>query len=105
MAQESAQNRAAMRVAAGHIDDIASQIKGQQMNLNSHKDAVLVGWKGNAAGAFGTAFVAFDEDMTKVLNTLNRLHESLVHNEINYQKNEETQTEAVNNIHNFINGF
>ncbi|MCO6011607.1 WXG100 family type VII secretion target [Actinoallomurus purpureus] len=103
--QETAQNRAAMRVAAGHIDDSASQIRGQQTNLNSHKDAVLVGWKGDAASAFGAAFLAFDEDMKKVLSTLDKLHESLVHNEINYQKNEESQKEAVNNIHNFINGF
>jgi hypothetical protein len=43
--------------------------------------------------------------MTKVLTALNRLHESLVHNEINYQKIEESQREAVNNIHQFINGF
>jgi WXG100 family type VII secretion target len=105
VAQESAQNRAAMKLAAGHIDRIASEIKGQQMNLSTHRDAVLVGWKGMAAGAFGNAFDAFDRDMTKVLTTLNRLHESLVHNEINYQKNEETQTEAVNNIHQYINGI
>jgi WXG100 family type VII secretion target len=94
-----------MAKAAGELDHAASTIKGLQTQLGAHRDAVLVGWKGKASNAFGDAFVTFNEDMTKVLVAMNRLHESLVHNRINYEKAEELQTDSAKAIHQFLNGF
>jgi WXG100 family type VII secretion target len=103
VAGNSAQDRAAMAKAAGDIDHAASTIKGLQTQLNGHKQAVLAGWQGNASRAFDGVFQSFDEDMTKVLTALQGLHESLVHNRVNYESTEQQQTDAANAIHSLLN--
>lgn len=92
-----------MAKAASDIDEAASTIKGLQTSLNGHKQAVLAGWKGNAAIAFDGVFQSFDEDMTKVLTALNGMHEKLVHNRTQYESAEQEQTDAAKAIHQFLN--
>jgi WXG100 family type VII secretion target len=92
-----------MAKAAQDLDEASSTIKGLQTSLNGHKQAVLAGWQGNAAHAFDGVFQAFDEDMSKVLNALNGMHEKLVHNRTQYESAEQQQTDAAKAIHQFLN--
>jgi WXG100 family type VII secretion target len=94
-----------MAKAAGDLDHAASTVKGLQTQLSAHKDAVLTGWKGNAATAFDGVFLAFNEDMTKVLKAMNGLHESLVQNRINYEATEERNTDSAKAIHQALNSL
>jgi WXG100 family type VII secretion target len=103
VAEQSANDRAAMAKAAGQIDQAASTIKGHQTSLQGHHQAVLAGWEGNASQAFNHAFLSFDEDMGKVLTALKDMHEKLVHNRIQYEAAEQQQTDAANAIHQFLN--
>jgi WXG100 family type VII secretion target len=104
MAGQSAQDRAAMAIAAQRVDHAASTIKGLQVRLQGQKAQVLGGWRGNASIAFDRVFTDFDGEFTKILAALEGIHEKLVHTRIQYETTEQEQTDAANAISSLLNG-
>jgi WXG100 family type VII secretion target len=98
MAGESAVNRSAMATAAQQVESAVGTIRGIQSTMSSSASELQGGWKGAAAAAFNTAFESFNADFTKVLQSLEGIHEKLVGTQSTYTQTEEANTSTVGRI-------
>lgn len=95
MAGESAVNRSAMGTAAQQVENAVSTIKSIQSTMDNSVQELQGGWKGAAASAFANAFDSFNQDFTKVLQSLEGIHETLVSTQSTYTQTEEANTGTV----------
>lgn len=98
MAGESAVNRTAMSSAAQQVENAVGTIRGIQSAMDSSVQDLQAGWRGAAASAFNTAFESFNQDFSKVLQSLEGIHENLVSTQSTYSSTEETTTSDVGRI-------
>lgn len=97
-------NHAAMRQAAGEINDKANIIKGLQNTLEGHKQELMSGWGGVAALTFQQVHDEFNQDFTKVINALQGMHESLTSTAITFESKEQENREAASEVQRLLNG-
>ncbi|MEV5704630.1 WXG100 family type VII secretion target [Actinoallomurus sp. NPDC052274] len=97
-------NHAAMRQAAGEINDKANIIKGLQNTLEGHKDDLMRGWGGEAAMTFSAVHREFNEDFTKVIQALEGMHEALTHTAITFEAKEQENREAASEVQRLLAG-
>lgn len=104
MAPQSAVDRAQMAQAAQEVEDKANIIQGLRNQLQDHKAQVRAGWDGTAAGTFDQVFAEFDGDFAKVIQALNKMHESLTHTRIHYEAREQESHQAVSEVQRLLGG-
>lgn len=92
-----------MAQAAQKLDEAANVTRGLRTRLQSHKAQLMHNWQGISAAAFNRVFDQFDEDFSKVLTTMEGMHEKLVQTRIKYQSTEEEQQQAVNRVAGLLN--
>lgn len=104
MADQSAVDREAMRIAATKVDTAAETIKGIQSKLHGHKAGLMSNWDGRAAMTFQRVFNAWDQDFRKVVTALESIHQNLVGSNITYSATEEQQELAASKVESLLNG-
>lgn len=98
MAGESAVNRSAMATAAQQVESAVGTIRGIQSTMGNSVEELRGGWKGQAAQAFNTAFESFNEDFSKVLQSLETIHQNLQSTQSTYTTTEEDTAGTVGNF-------
>ncbi len=98
MSGTNTNNTGDIQQSADKIDDSASTIRGMKTLLDSHRQQLAQHWPGVLSGAFAKVVVVYDDELTKVLTSLETIHEMLVHSKITYDSNEQQQQEAVTAI-------
>jgi WXG100 family type VII secretion target len=91
-------NTADIKASADRIDHSASVIQGMKKEIDGHRVALQVHWKGVSSNTFGKVMSVYDEELGKVLTSLNDIHEKLVHSGVTYDSTEQEQGEAVSAI-------
>jgi len=104
MGQRSSVDRAEMAQAASRVEDAAQDLRQIQSAVGQEQSQLQGRWIGDAGSAFTKVFNEFNQELSKVLQTLDNLHEKLVHTKINYEASEQSQTESVNRIAGLLNG-
>jgi WXG100 family type VII secretion target len=103
MAGETAVNRAAMTTAYNNLQTAVDEVRGLQSRLAGYQSSLQGGWVGMASSAFTTAYTAFNEDFSKVIQAMQYMQDKLVVTEKRYAANEATQTEAANRVSSMLN--
>lgn len=98
MGQTSSQDRHEMAQAAQRVEEAGQTLNKIKSDLGNEHQQLQGMWKGAASSAFTKVYTEFDGDLDKVLQALNRLHETLVQVKINYQASEDQQEQEVNRI-------
>jgi len=91
-------NAGDIKASADRIDESASTINGLKTAIDGHRQALQTHWKGVSSGTFVKVMTVYDEELTKVLTSLENIHEKLVHSKIQYETNEQQSNEAVSAI-------
>jgi WXG100 family type VII secretion target len=91
-------NAGDIKASADRIDESASTINGLKTAIDGHRQALASHWKGVSSGTFAKVMTVYDEELTKVLASLEDIHEKLVHSKIHYETNEQQSDEAVSAI-------
>lgn len=94
----------ALQQAAARTEDSANIIKGIESRLGGYKSSLMSGWEGEAAQAFKLAFDSFESDLGDMREVLEGMYEQLTDTELTYESTEQEQKEAVNKIHELLNG-
>lgn len=95
MSGQSAVNRSAMATAAQQVESAVGTIRNIQSTMNSSAAELQGGWKGQAAAAFHNAFEEFNSDFSKVLQSLEGIHQKLVGTQSTYTATEESNVGTV----------
>ncbi|HEY8788821.1 MAG TPA: WXG100 family type VII secretion target [Actinopolymorphaceae bacterium] len=98
MSGTNTHNAGDIKASADRIDESASTINGLKTAIDGHRQALQTHWKGASSGTFAKVMTVYDEELTKVLASLEDIHEKLVHSKIQYESNEQQSTEAVSAI-------
>lgn len=98
MSGTNTHNAGDIKASADRIDESASTIKGLKTAIDGHRVALQTHWQGVSSGTFGKVMSVYDEELTKVLASLEDIHEKLVHSKIRYETNEQQSNEAVSAI-------
>jgi WXG100 family type VII secretion target len=91
-------NAGDIKASADRIDESASTINGLRTAIERHRQALQTHWKGVSSGTFAKVMTVYDEELTKVLASLEDIHGKLVHSKIQYETNEQQSNEAVSAI-------
>ncbi len=103
MAGEVTVQRDAINRAAGQLDEAYGVVMGLRQQLEGHQQQLMGSWKGQAASAFQNVYVAFDEDLARVLNAMNQLHDNMMGTHATYNATEAQQTQTVNKVSGLLN--
>lgn len=103
MAGEVTVQRDAISRAANQLNDAYSAVTALRQQLEGHQQELMGVWKGTAATAFQNVYVAFDEDMQKVLTAMNTLHEKMTQTHATYNATEAQQSQTVSKVAGLLN--
>lgn len=103
MSGTNTHNAGDIKASAGRIDESASTINGLKTAIDGHRQSLQTHWKGVSSGTFAKVMTVYDEELKKVLTSLEDIHEKLVHSKIQYETNEQQSTEAVSAIEAALN--
>jgi len=97
-------NAVDIQQSASRIDQAANTIRGLKTEIDGHRATLAQHWGGASANSFGRVMTVYDEELKKVLASLNNIHEKLVHTKIQYESNEQQQEDAVSAVEQALNG-
>lgn len=87
-----------MQAAAGHVDQVNSQIQEQLRSLMSRLEPLAGTWKGQAATTFTALHQRWNDDAQRLSQALQGIGESLATNRSTYAQHEETNQQSFSKI-------
>lgn len=97
-------NATDIQQSASRIDQAANTIRGLKSEIDGHRVTLATHWGGASADSFARVMTVYDEELNKVLGSLQTIHEKLVHAKITYESNEQQQQDAVSAVDQALNG-
>lgn len=91
-------DRAAMQRATQQIDTKHQEITQVRTSLRGEMDGMKGSWHGNAANTFIQGYTQFDGEFEKVLNSLDKIHSSLVSTLQGYTQREDENQSVANQV-------
>jgi WXG100 family type VII secretion target len=93
----------ALRDGARRVDGTAQVIDAVLATLTADVEAMLAGWRGEAASAFAGLHGRFAEHAGRIVQSLRSMHDALEHTGSIYGRQESDGHRALSNLANRIN--
>ncbi len=98
MAQQFGTQVEQMQAAAHHVDEVNHNVQGQLSALKNQLAPLAGAWKGQAAEAFTTLMMRWDDNALKLNNSLNDIGEQIRASGTTYAQADETEHQNYSRI-------